>query len=123
VERRDPHLRDLPRTEWNLAEQASEEPERSGLRPRRPLWAAGGAAGEDRDLRCGVRFGRVAGIAALDQRLERVVALLVGPGAVAAPGRVVDSRERFSVLVVVDEQVGAFAFGHLADLGAGEGGV
>src|SRR6185312_7881902 len=66
---------------------------------------------------------RTAGVAAFDQRFERVVAILIGPGAVATPRRVVDPLQRLSVLIVVDEQVGAFAVRYLSDLGAGKRGV
>ncbi len=55
-----------------------------------------------------------------DQRVQRVVGVLVvvDPGPVAAVRRVVDALEHLAVLVVVDEQVGALAFGHLTDLRA-----
>ena len=112
-----------PRPERHLAEQPADQRQRARLRARRALRRAGRAAGQDRDPRPLGGLRRGAPVGAVDQRVERVVAGLVRPGAEPSARRIVDPRERLRVLVVVDEQIGSLALRHLADLGPGERGV
>ncbi len=123
VEHRHTQLGDLPGAERHLAQQAADQRKRARLSARRALGRAGGAAGQDGDLRPLIGLGRADRVAALDQRFERVVAGLVRPGAEAAARRIFDPLQRVGVLVVVDEQVRPLAGRDLADLGTGEGGV
>ena len=61
-------------------------------------------------------LGGLPALGALDQRIERVVAGLVRPGAEPPAGRIVDPAQGVCVLVVVDEQIGPLALGYLPDL-------
>ena len=80
VEHRHAQLGHLARAERHLAQEAADQRERPRLGARGALGRAGGAAGQDRDLGPLAGLRRAARVAAVDQRVERVVAGLIGPG-------------------------------------------
>ncbi len=91
-------------------------------RPGRALRRAGGAAGEDDQLRRLPARGRCGSDPPRRSRRGcRRPARRSMRGQAAQPG--LQPVEERAVLLVVDEQVGAFALGHLADLRSGEVGV
>ena len=124
VEHRHAQLGHLARAERHLAEQAADQRQRARLAARRALRRAGRAAGQDRDPGPSRRASAGALVSAPSISASSVSSPgSVGPGPEAAAGRIVDPLEHVGVLVVVDEQVGALALGHLADLRSGERGV